>query len=346
MRCSGGMPCGRCDDRSLECKYPTARRSKAKTWREASQKALVAQARDAYCQDPQATVAGMSKSDSHPVQDKAKSPSQRLSFQMTRFQVPLSGLNTFNVSPQSCTDSRSRASAEEQLQGSQVSQRSTDTGKQNSHPRDVNKFENVKQMPISPYARLTHQACQSMLTSGKQGPLSTEQSTGINDQFGGFHLEMANSNSNFGMSTNGNQQVQMGFCQPISDTSMQSMNWLPSDLFSGTAKNSQSLSGLSSQSSLDAVGYLDGLAPTPWLAVVNGEHISPSLTGNASQTLSGVISFDTGIESPNQFTQAISDGSSHSSPRDPTFRSGDSYVDGACPHLSKYSRKQRVSSKL
>ncbi|KAF4765051.1 hypothetical protein HAV15_003149 [Penicillium sp. str.  len=31
VRCSGGTPCGRCDTRSLECQYPTQRRSKAKT---------------------------------------------------------------------------------------------------------------------------------------------------------------------------------------------------------------------------------------------------------------------------------------------------------------------------
>lgn len=30
VRCSGGMPCGRCETRSLECQYPTKRRSKAK----------------------------------------------------------------------------------------------------------------------------------------------------------------------------------------------------------------------------------------------------------------------------------------------------------------------------
>ncbi|KAJ5140018.1 hypothetical protein N7448_003426 [Penicillium atrosanguineum] len=30
VRCSGGTPCGRCDTRSLECQYPTERRSKGK----------------------------------------------------------------------------------------------------------------------------------------------------------------------------------------------------------------------------------------------------------------------------------------------------------------------------
>ncbi|KAJ5101782.1 hypothetical protein NUU61_004004 [Penicillium alfredii] len=30
VRCSGGMPCGRCGARSLECQYPTERRSKAR----------------------------------------------------------------------------------------------------------------------------------------------------------------------------------------------------------------------------------------------------------------------------------------------------------------------------
>lgn len=30
MRCSGGAPCGRCDTRSLECQYPTTRRSRVR----------------------------------------------------------------------------------------------------------------------------------------------------------------------------------------------------------------------------------------------------------------------------------------------------------------------------
>lgn len=34
VRCSGGAPCGRCDTRSLDCQYPTQRRSKAKALRE------------------------------------------------------------------------------------------------------------------------------------------------------------------------------------------------------------------------------------------------------------------------------------------------------------------------
>lgn len=31
VRCSGGAPCGRCDNRSLQCQYPTTRRSKPRT---------------------------------------------------------------------------------------------------------------------------------------------------------------------------------------------------------------------------------------------------------------------------------------------------------------------------
>ncbi|KAI2930256.1 transcriptional regulator family: Fungal Specific TF and C2H2 zinc finger [Aspergillus niger] len=34
VRCSGGSPCARCESRSLECQYPTERRSKAKTRKE------------------------------------------------------------------------------------------------------------------------------------------------------------------------------------------------------------------------------------------------------------------------------------------------------------------------
>ncbi|KGO74320.1 Transcription factor, fungi [Penicillium italicum] len=39
VRCSGGAPCGRCDTRSLECQYPTERRSKAKDRRDSRQEA-------------------------------------------------------------------------------------------------------------------------------------------------------------------------------------------------------------------------------------------------------------------------------------------------------------------
>lgn len=39
VRCSGGMPCGRCENRSLECQYPTERRSKTKGQKEPSSNA-------------------------------------------------------------------------------------------------------------------------------------------------------------------------------------------------------------------------------------------------------------------------------------------------------------------
>lgn len=343
VRCSGGMPCGRCDNRSLECKYPTARRSKAKTPREISQKALVAKARDTYCVDLQTSTAAMNRSDSHLAQDEAESQPWRSSSRMTRFQVHLNGPNTFNVSPESCTYSRSRAPAAEQSQESQIFQRSTDSGERNLHFRNVDKFANVKEMPVSPYGRIAHQASPNASTSGKQIPLSTEPSAKINDHFGNYsHSEIHNANSNFPMSTNGDPPAQMGFSQAILDTSTQPMNWLPSDLFSGTANNAQSLSEFLSQSNLDPVCFLDGLTPSLWPAVVNGEYTSPSLIENASQTPSGIISCDTNIETPNKLTQTVSDGSSHSSPRGPTFHSGEPSEDGAGARHPKYSRKQRL----
>lgn len=43
VRCSGGVPCGRCSARSLDCRYPTQRRSKAKAMRDSSMQELETQ---------------------------------------------------------------------------------------------------------------------------------------------------------------------------------------------------------------------------------------------------------------------------------------------------------------
>lgn len=54
VRCSGGVPCGRCETRSLECQYPTKRRSKAKFRNETVQRSPSA---EMYMQESQSIQA-------------------------------------------------------------------------------------------------------------------------------------------------------------------------------------------------------------------------------------------------------------------------------------------------
>ena len=349
VRCSGGIPCGRCENRSLGCEYPTARRSKAKARKQASHKASSPKETEEYYQSSQVPMTSTNESDADLDQGEVQSSSQLPAFQMTQFQLQLNQPNELNASPQGSSDLGWGESSEEQPKGHQINHRYDSARECNNPSSNFNKPGQETRIPISQYGQtIVPQEYPNITTSGVQSTLPSEPLAGVDSGFESLQPGISNSHINTEMGTGGNQQPQLDLQQPFLEQSMLSMNWLPNDFFLGTASNQQSLSGFSSRPNLNQSGFLDGsLAPIPWLPpVVNGEHISPSLTENASQaTPSGSMSLGTDVESSSQNTTAIGDGSSYSSPYNPTVQSGNYYVDGAAARLPKYRQKQRLTSK-
>ncbi|RJE19940.1 C2H2 transcription factor [Aspergillus sclerotialis] len=349
VRCSGGIPCGRCENRSLECEYPTARRSKAKARKQACQNASSAK-EDSYHRKLQVPIASTNENDARLVQDETESPPQMPAFKMTQFQLQLNHPNTSNGSPKGTSDLGLEESiTEEQSKGPQIDHRYASAGERNQPSANASKSGGETGIPILPYDQTNiPQGHPNIPASGAQNSLSSEQLPGVDYQLGNIQPAIGNPDIDIEMGPGDNQQTQLGLQQPFLDQSMLSMNWLPNDFFLGTANNQPPLPGFSSHSNLDQTYFLDGsLAQISWLPpVVNGEHSGSSFTGNASQdTPSGSTPLGTDVESSSQYTSAVGDGSSHSSPHDPTARSGNYYVDGAAARLPRYRPKQSLLTK-
>lgn len=348
VRCSGGIPCGRCENRSLECEYPTARRSKGKARKKASQKASSAK-EESYHRGLQVPLASTKGNDARRVQDETELTSQLPAFQMTQFQVQLNQPNTSNGSPKGTADLGLVESTEGQSKGPQTNHRYAGAGERNQLSSNASKPGGETRIPLFPYDQTNlPQGHPNIPAPGAQSTLSSEQLHGVDCQLGNIQPGIGNPDIDLEIGVGENQQAQLGLQQPFLDQSMLSMNWLPNDFFLGTASNQPSLPGFSSHPNLDQTDFLDGsLAQISWLPpVVNGEHSGSSFTGNASQdTPSGSTHLGTDIESSSQYTSAVGDGSAHSSPHDPTARSGNYYVDGAAARLPRYRPKQSILTK-
>lgn len=333
MRCSGGIPCGRCDNRSIGCEYPTARRSKARARKEASQRLSSIREKDSCPQASQASASLGDGNGAQLAQDEPELPSQPPASQMTQFQIQLNAQNTPNASSQKSSNLNFHKPAENQSKGPSIHRKDVDTGDRNSN------------LLFRPYAEMSAQ--QTYLdppTSDVQGTLPSEPATRVSGQRGNAQPGMDDSNVDSEMASGENQQMQLGFDQPLLDTSVLSMNWLPSDLFPDAVGNPPSLPELSLQPNLNQGEPLDGSLPSvPWPpSIINTDHVSPHLPENISQTPSGNTSLGTDVESPGQFSQAVS---SQSELHNTTTRTGNYYVDGAGSRLPKYRRRQRLLSR-
>lgn len=333
VRCSGGIPCARCDNRTLGCDYPTARRSKARASKEALQKLSPTKEKDPGLRDSQLTATSRGRAGVWLAHDASESPTQPPAYQMAEFQLHLNAQNTPNALAQEPSCLNTLELAEKLPKGPRGA------------PRDVDTEQSSSQLPVSPYLGLSaQQACPNMPTSTVRSSLSPDPETGVTGQHFNSQPEMEDSNVDIEMATGENQQMQLGFDQSLLEQSMLSMNWLPSNLFPDTPENPPSLSGFALQPTFCQGEFLDGsLRPMAWPApTINADRISPSLSEGISYTPPGSISLGTNVESPGQYSQTVS---SQSEPHDPVSGSGDYYVDGTGSRLPKYRRRLRLLSR-
>lgn len=330
MRCSGGTPCGRCDNRSLECEYPTARRSRAKKRKE-SQRTSSAKKNDKYLWESQASE---KPPNGDLAQDIPESPSQPPPYQITQFQLQLNDKTSSRLFLGSAS-AASRNSTKEQSKEPEIGQRDAHLRDRYSNLPEDSQVANETHPSFSQYAtKPPQQACSNMSIPSARNTVSA---IGINDHIGNSRPVIDDQNNDVDMFVAENRQMQFGFDQPFMDPSMPSMNWLSNDLFSDISNPPASL-GLSSQANLNQVELFNSFfshtaRPPP---MINAEHISPNL----SQTPSANTSLGTDVESPSQYSQVTAEHSYSESHG--TTRSGGYCLDGAGTRLPKCRRRQRA----
>ncbi|KAJ5120655.1 uncharacterized protein N7515_010043 [Penicillium bovifimosum] len=312
VRCSGGVPCGRCDARSLECQYPTQRRSKAKAMQEAE------------AQDDNL----------NPLHHDSKKPSHQNKFSIG---------NPGGVEPSSKTSLKVASTT-----GSGHNQQSPQDAPfiaDASNPRlyltnETQGLSAAAQLPPDAYPGDISQACDNS-KSNASGEFSVDSSNNLDPELRNPKPGLANSASDLAIPMATNPEMSLEFDPAFFDQSMLStVNWLPGELLSGTS-SSQAPRSISVPSQ-----YNQSFSPGTYFSrpvwqpsAISAGPTSPLHPGIASRTPSLHVSRGNDIESPGQPARAGSEPSPYDESVGSAKRSADYYVDGARSRLPKYRKR-------
>jgi uncharacterized Zn finger protein (UPF0148 family) len=332
VRCSGGTPCIRCENRSLECQYPTERRSKAKTRRELSRNSNTIDDTPHEQDSRHDRSSSAGNVDARLTQTGGKPSPPIPGYQLGQFQVQLSGQNS------SETISSSRETLREQssdLQGSRPASEPNNFSLSNG-----NGAIDFTRLPFDQYAGVNlQQLYPHMPTSDIRATLANDQGTRFHHQ---FQPELADSNIGIDMAVAHNQQLQLGFTQPYLDQSVAStINWLSNDLLLDTTSD-RSIGNRLPSHLLQGKTLDSSLAQTSWFPpVVNTEQASPSLPKNDYQTPSRNTSLGTDLDSPGRYSRdVVQSSTSQTRQCNTSQRPADSYIDSGGARLPRNRRKQ------
>ncbi|KAE8146822.1 C2H2 type zinc finger domain protein [Aspergillus avenaceus] len=336
VRCSGGTPCVRCETRSLECQYPTERRSKAKARKDASQN-----------QDTvNSTTHGQTLR--HTLSPSADNPDVRLvhaeeqdlspipAYQLGQFQVQLSDTNASRTA--SDTRGRIKERPKNHLDNRQASEIN------NMILSDGNRMTDGTRNPFDSYTNMSIQQLYPQIpTSDIRATIPNGQENQFNPQ---FNSEIPGSNMGIDM-TAAHHQLQLGFTPPFLDQSMAStLNWLSNDVLLDTTDERAVGNRLSSQSLQD--GAIDNsLGQTTRLPpVISAEQqVRPSLRRSVYQSPSGNTSLGTDIETPSHTSRDVTRSSPQLGLSNDFHQMGNSYIDGGGARFPSYRRKHDLQSK-
>ncbi|KAJ5690250.1 hypothetical protein N7462_004642 [Penicillium macrosclerotiorum] len=329
VRCSGGIPCGRCDTRSLECQYPTERRSKARFRNGA--------ARERSNLEPQELEPPSPEAPSSP-----PNGTQCEQTQMGQFSIP--GGDDSQPSPKTSEVNVFSNSTETFLPDSTSSDgRASLVGPSHSQLyMPPNSASNIPRLPPGmytdgdyrqPYVEIPNQNMLSVQSSSNLEPAMRQIPPGIADPGVDMDIDMT-----------GNSEMTLEFDPSFFDPSVLStINWLPNEFFSATPGD-QPPSEVPTQFSQPAISETYA-ARLPWQPpVINTDQVSSSIPEKASHTPSGPLSLGTDMESPRRYSHVGSESSPHSDSIDSSKRSADYYVDGGGARLPKYRKKQNLWS--
>ncbi|PWY95869.1 C2H2 transcription factor, partial [Aspergillus sclerotioniger CBS 115572] len=330
VRCSGGSPCARCENRSLECQYPTERRSKAKARKEAQ--ASFANDDTAYAQSPRPVQSTWADgSDLRASRNGERSMPPPLQYQVTQFQLQM-------PMPNASGTVSSDVSAK--VDGFEFEKRPLDEVKGNGQASGLGESSNPFFLSDTDrVAKRTRGSFHQYVGMGSQGSYS-QVATSIEELAEPAHrpknLQPAKEDPNniSTIPTTENQQVQMELMQPLMNQSTSTINWLPQDLESS---NDHSLPMNSSYLKATGAKLSDtSLNQAAWFPTISGS--SPLVSENVSRTPSGNTSLGGNTESPSQLSQSIY--SNH------TRRAGDHHVDGAGTGSLNFRREREAWSEL
>ncbi|OJJ50947.1 hypothetical protein ASPZODRAFT_57307 [Penicilliopsis zonata CBS 506.65] len=314
VRCSGGTPCVRCENRSLDCQYPTERRSKVKAMKMSPQRSLGKGRTASITEDSIAGRRDRGRADrSTQREDHPAEPSNN----SAGADGANSNKNTAAVDKTNDLDAPSSVLL------------------QQDDP-------SVSRLSYPSFSEMSHQMYQSSM----QTTFPLNPSAGIDSQL----TEMVAPSMDIDMTNGGaDQQQELGFDQAFFDQTMSStINWLSTDFFSAETPSNTNEQDIAVVSRLphpsQPTAFTDSSLVRPiWPTMITGKNISPSLPENVSQTPSGNMSLGTDTESPGQVSHTMAEGLVHSGggSRDASSsRPGDFYVDGTGARLPKYRRKQ------
>ncbi|KAI9370595.1 fungal-specific transcription factor domain-containing protein [Aspergillus egyptiacus] len=340
VRCSGGMPCNRCENRSLECQVPTERRSKAK-----SQKG----ANPALALDKEGALSGLPPNTlSNPtVQGPERSlgndggnPALRAGYQMGQFQLQIPGSHNHSTSsPDGVAEQEILGHTQKHSEGdgdlhatttSPSLVRSDVTGASEPVARTFPSFAGGNQF----YSEVPQsQAPTTLLLDERRAGHPFERQQPDASITGPANLVSEISGAD-------NQHLQLSFSQPLlNQPTMPTINWLSSDLFLESGPEQGLTSGTAAHPF--QAGAYDGplLNQTTWLPpVINTEPHGSSISGSISHTPSGTTSLVGDIDSPGQFTRGLHQASQSTS--GPSKRAAEYNGEEPIERRLKHRRKQ------
>lgn len=332
MRCSGGTPCGRCDTRSLECQYPTERRSKGKTRVGASKGLSRLEIQEQESQTPQTSFNRLNGDETESMEIEHASSYQMGGFSVNDIHGTTSPKAANTFSPQV------KAHAENTPSDGRASLVGAFTP---SLYLPSNQLQTSARLPLSIYPNADSQQPHGMTSPEVPKMFSVDLTSGLGPNMRNFQPDMTSSGAvDMEIDMSGNAEMTLEFDPSLFDQSMLStINWLPNEFFTSASNEQSQLSGVPSQHPQPAVSdsYATRMAWHP--PVINTEQ-SPSMAENLSHTPSGHVSLGTDMESPRRYSHVGSEASPHSESVDSTKRSSDYYVDGGGARLPKYRKKQ------
>ncbi|KAJ0425509.1 fungal-specific transcription factor domain-containing protein [Aspergillus carlsbadensis] len=304
VRCSGGIPCTRCENRTLDCQYPTERRSKAKNQKDPLQSLSLEKGIGL----PPHSIPIFSDQDPRTSRKEEDGiPALQPGYQMGQFQLQKPGShNASTSSPEAMAglgthgthgplQNSAKGKGESHSATSPSLVRSDVTSVSEAVPQQFSPFSGVNPPYYSQVAQLQTQASLPVDQRRPSHPFESRQT----EYSGPANLVT-------GISGPSNTHAQLGFSQPVlGQSTVPTINWLSNDLFLESAPDQSLTSG--SAAHPFQIGVLDGsLNQTTWLPpVINTEPHASSLSGSLSQTPSGTTSLVGDVESPGRFTRGL-----------------------------------------
>ncbi|KAL4802273.1 fungal-specific transcription factor domain-containing protein [Aspergillus unguis] len=322
VRCSGGTPCTRCENRSLECRYPTERRSKAKTEKGTAQ-TLPLKGND---------LSTFSAAEPGASQNKTNRNSfAQPEFQMGQFQLQISD-NPSTSSPDAIVGPRMRTHARNSLETGQEVHFTTSPPVDRS---DVTVAPEVIPQHFPSFAGANHQFYpEASLPQVQDLPVDHRR---LSYALEGRQNEISEPGIVPGMLGSDNQHTQMDFSQQfLGQAAAPPINWLSNDLFLEPSSG-RGLTSEAPHQPFQTGVFDDSLNHSTWLPpVIRPEPHGSSLSESISQTTPSGTTSSGDVESPGHSVRGLR----HSSQSAPSKRPTDNGTDGQSGRTFKSRRRQ------